>query len=65
MLTGMGKDGALGLKKMKEKGAITIVQDKDSSVVFGMAAEAIKLGAADYVLSPKEIADFLNSLAES
>lgn len=62
LLTGMGKDGAEELKAMKEKGAITIVQDKASSVVFGMPGEAIKLGAADHILSIEKIGDFLNDL---
>ena len=46
ILTGMGDDGAKGLLEMKESGAQTIAQDKDSCVVFGMPHEAIKLGAA-------------------
>jgi len=62
LLTGMGKDGALELKEMKKKGAITIAQDKESSVVFGMPAEAVKLGAADYILAPEEIARFLTTI---
>ncbi len=62
LLTGMGKDGAQELKLMRNKGAVTIAQDKESSVVYGMPGEAIKLGAADYVLSPEEIATFLNSV---
>ncbi len=48
-MTGMGDDGAKGLLEMKEAGAATIAQDEESSVVFGMPAEAIKLGAADKV----------------
>ena len=59
LLTGMGKDGAEGLKAMKEKGAVTIAQDEESCVVFGMPAEAIRLGAATYVLSPDRIASTL------
>ncbi len=62
LLTGMGKDGAEELKIMKEKGAITIVQDKESSVVYGMPGEAVKLDAATYVLSPDKIALALKSL---
>ncbi len=62
LLTGMGKDGALELKLMKEKGAVTIAQDKESAVVNGMPGEAVKLGAVDYVLPPEEIAALLNSL---
>jgi len=51
ILTGMGRDGAEGLLEMKNAGAKTISQDEASSVVFGMPKEAIKLGAADRVLS--------------
>jgi len=59
LLTGMGKDGAEGLKLMRENGAITIVQDKDTSAVFGMPNEAIKLGAAQFILPPDKIAQSL------
>ncbi len=45
LLTGMGADGARGLLRMKEKGAYTIGQDKQSCVVYGMPMEAMKLGA--------------------
>lgn len=45
LMTGMGADGAKGLKKMHDKGAYTIGQDKDSCVVYGMPMEAFKLGA--------------------
>ncbi|OQY12512.1 MAG: hypothetical protein B6I30_04695 [Desulfobacteraceae bacterium 4572_187] len=47
----MGSDGAAGLLKMKEAGARTIAQDEKSCVVFGMPKEAIKLGAANKVVS--------------
>ncbi len=56
ILTGMGDDGAKGLLEMKEAGASTIAQDEESSVVFGMPKEAIKLGAADQVLPLESIA---------
>ena len=62
LLTGMGRDGADGLKRMKDSGAITIAQDEASSVVFGMPGEAVKLGAATYVLPPDGIADLLTTL---
>jgi len=55
LLTGMGNDGALGLKSLKDVGAYTIAQDEDSSVIFGMPMEAIKLGAVDEVLNPERI----------
>lgn len=56
ILTGMGSDGAEGLKEMKEKGAFTIAQDESSCVVFGMPKEAIKLGGVDKVVSLDRIA---------
>jgi two-component system, chemotaxis family, protein-glutamate methylesterase/glutaminase len=55
ILTGMGKDGAQGLLKMKEAGARTIAQDERSCVVFGMPKEAIKLGAVDEVVPLEKI----------
>ena len=62
LLTGMGKDGAEELKMMKGKGDITIVQDEESSVVYGMPGEALKLDAATYVLPPHKMAPALKSL---
>lgn len=56
ILTGMGSDGAEGLLEMKNAGASTIAQDEKSCVVFGMPKEAIKLGAADKVVSIEQIA---------
>jgi two-component system chemotaxis response regulator CheB len=56
LLTGMGKDGAAELKLMKEQGAWTIAQDRDSSVVHGMPGAAIELGAATQVLPADRIA---------
>ncbi len=47
ILTGMGADGAAGLKEMLESGAKTLVQDEKSSVVWGMPGEAFKMGAAE------------------
>jgi two-component system, chemotaxis family, protein-glutamate methylesterase/glutaminase len=65
LLTGMGDDGAAGLHAMKLVGAVTIAQDKASSVVFGMPAVAIELGAADHILPPTRIADLLLELVGS
>ena len=55
IMTGMGDDGARGLKEMHDAGAATIAQDEASCVVFGMPKEAIKLGAADRVLDLDQI----------
>ncbi|MFZ2852678.1 MAG: chemotaxis response regulator protein-glutamate methylesterase [Rhodocyclaceae bacterium] len=55
IMTGMGDDGARGLKEMKDAGAKTIAQDEASCVVFGMPKEAIKLGAADQTISLEQI----------
>ncbi|MHB9050321.1 MAG: chemotaxis protein CheB, partial [Thiomonas delicata] len=55
ILTGMGDDGARGLKDMHDAGARTVAQDEQSSVVFGMPKEAIKLGGADRILSLQDI----------
>lgn len=51
LLTGMGCDGALGLKEMHDAGAATIIQDEKTSVVWGMPGEAYRLGAADKIES--------------
>jgi two-component system chemotaxis response regulator CheB len=62
LLTGMGRDGATGLQRLREAGGVTIAQDKESSVIFGMPGEAIRLGAAAYVLSPEQIAGTIRSM---
>ncbi|MCY1033763.1 chemotaxis protein CheB [Corallococcus sp. BB11-1] len=51
ILTGMGRDGARGLKEIRERGGRTIAQDEASCVVYGMPREAVLLGAAQKVLS--------------
>lgn len=56
LLTGMGDDGARGLKEMMEAGAYTIAQDEASSVVWGMPGTAVRLGAAHQVLPLHRIA---------
>ncbi len=65
LLTGMGRDGAEELKLLKDKGAITFAQDKESSVVHGMPGEAIKLDAAMLVLPPEKIASVLSNIAQN
>ncbi len=55
ILTGMGDDGARGIKEMNEAGAKTFAQNEDSCVVFGMPKEAIRLKAVDYIVPLEEI----------
>jgi two-component system, chemotaxis family, protein-glutamate methylesterase/glutaminase len=61
LLTGMGKDGAEELGLMKTCGALTIAQDRESSVVHGMPGEAISLGAATLILPADKIAAALTA----
>lgn len=63
IMTGMGADGAKGLLEMKNAGAKTIAQDEKSCVVFGMPKEAIRLNAADKIMSLEKIATQVMSLA--
>jgi two-component system chemotaxis response regulator CheB len=56
ILTGMGSDGALGIKAIKEAGGFTIAQNESTSVVFGMPQVAIQLGKVDEVLALENIA---------
>ncbi len=62
ILTGMGDDGARGMKEMHEAGAVTVAQDEYSSVVWGMPGEAVKHGGVDFILPLHEIAPKLISL---
>ena len=59
LLTGMGEDGAKELKTMKDKGAVTIIQDKESSTVYGMPGAAKDIQAQKFIMTPGEIVKFL------
>jgi two-component system chemotaxis response regulator CheB len=59
LLTGMGKDGATGMQAIAQAGGMTIAQNEESCVVFGMPKEAIALGAAQHILSVQNIAPFV------
>jgi two-component system chemotaxis response regulator CheB len=65
LLTGMGDDGARGLKEMLDAGAATIAQDEASSVVWGMPGSAVKIGAAAHVLPLHQIAAQVLALASA
>jgi|APLak6261674355_1056100.scaffolds.fasta_scaffold00100_13 two-component system chemotaxis response regulator CheB len=64
MLTGMGADGAVAMKEMRDAGAINIVQDEATSVVWGMPGEAFKQGAAHHVLPLEKIAAQILALVD-
>jgi two-component system chemotaxis response regulator CheB len=55
ILTGMGRDGAAGLLRLRQAGAYTLAQDEASCVVFGMPREAIAMGAANEVAGIAEM----------
>ncbi len=63
LLTGMGKDGALGLKTLRDRGAATIAQDETTSVVWGMPRVAVEIGAAREVLPLGDIRGRILALA--
>jgi len=65
LLTGMGEDGAHGLKAMHEAGSLTLVQDQQSSAVWGMPGRAHELGAADAALPLCKLGPALGSLMQS
>jgi len=59
LLSGMGRDGVEGLKRLKEAGGLTLVQDRASSVVFGMPQAALDAQAAETALPPAALARYL------
>lgn len=63
LLSGMGEDGARELGRLRKARALTIAQDKETSVVHGMPGEAIRMGAASRVLNPAGIGNLLARLA--
>lgn len=63
LLTGMGNDGAQGMKELHDIGARTIIQDEKTSVVWGMPGEAYRLGAVDYMLPLGKIASQIIALS--
>lgn len=64
ILTGMGKDGALGLKEMRDAGSRTIAQDEATSIVWGMPGEAVAVGGAQEILPLADIYSRVLALAD-
>lgn len=56
LLSGMGRDGAVGLKRLRDGGALTIAQNRESSAVWGMPKAAINIGGASEILPLDRIA---------
>ena len=65
IMTGMGRDGAEGMKEMKDSGAQTIAQDETSCIVYGMPKEAVEMGVVDHVLPLNKIAWKMLNLAQA
>jgi two-component system, chemotaxis family, protein-glutamate methylesterase/glutaminase len=65
IMTGMGDDGARGLKEMFDAGARTVAQDEQSCVVFGMPKEAIKLGAAEKIVPLASLSGIIEAYGRS
>lgn len=64
LLTGIGDDGASAMHALHHRGAVTIVQEKDSCVVYGMPKAAVKLNCVDEMLTPNTISERINQIAE-
>lgn len=59
LLTGMGRDGAAGMQQLQESGALTVAQDEETSLVYGMPKAAVDIGAADEIVALDKISEFL------
>ena len=64
ILTGMGNDGAKGMRRIKDAGGITIAEDESTTVIFGMPKAAIENGSVDYVLPSDQIAEKIIALVK-
>ena len=64
LLTGMGADGAQGLLEMSQAGAMTLAQDEETSIVYGMARQALELGAVKRTTALSEIGSSLLAIAK-
>ena len=65
ILSGTGRDGIEGVKKLKEKGCVSIVQDKETAPVYGMPEKIISAGCADEILPDAKIGDRIVEIVRS
>jgi two-component system, chemotaxis family, protein-glutamate methylesterase/glutaminase len=65
VLTGMGRDGAEGLRALREQGGAAVIQDRDSSIVYGMPQAALELAGADRIAGTRELAQVIRDLCRS
>ncbi len=59
LLTGMGNDGKVGMRKIKEAGGVTLAESEESAAIFGMPREAIKEGVVDHILPLISVPEFI------
>ena len=62
VLTGMGRDGAEGLRRVRDAGGRAVIQDRDSSIIYGMPQAAFAAAGADRIASARNIARVVNEL---
>jgi two-component system chemotaxis response regulator CheB len=62
VLTGMGRDGAEGLRRIRAVGGLAVLQDRDSSIVYGMPQAALEIAGADRVASARDLARVIREL---
>ena len=65
VLTGMGRDGAEGLRQVREAGGLGVIQDRDSSIIYGMPQAALAIAGADHVVAAREIAQLIRDLCRT
>jgi two-component system chemotaxis response regulator CheB len=65
ILTGMGRDGAEGLRRIRAAGGKAVIQDRDSSIIYGMPQAAMETAGADRVAAVRDIARAINDLCRS